>query len=95
MKNLKEVYKTQTEVTALVNLNKLDEKCGNKYQLPIKSWINNCHNLSVFFKYLDELRKRIYTTNPVENLHRQFRKFTKNRSFFPSNESLTKRIHIA
>lgn len=37
----------------------------------------------------------IYTTNAVENLHRQFRKVTKNRSVFPNDDALTKMIFLA
>ena len=33
------------------------------------------------------LRRLVYTTNPIENLHRQLRKVTKNRSVFPSVDS--------
>jgi len=95
MKDLKLIYQAPTEEAGLLNLEKLDEKWGDKYPFPIKSWRNNWDNLSVFFKYPAELRKMIYTTNAVENLHRQFRKVTKNRSVFPSDESLTKMIYLA
>jgi transposase-like protein len=42
-----------------------------------------------------EIRKIIYTTNAVENLHRQFRKVTKNRALFPSDDSLVKMLYLA
>ncbi|GEM_PF-5967059 len=28
------------------------------------------HNLSTFFEYEDQVRKIIYTTNPIEGMHR-------------------------
>ncbi len=95
IKDLKLVYQAPTEEAGLLNLEKLDEKWGDKYPFPIKSWKNNWDNLSVFFKYPAELRKMIYTTNAVENLHRQFRKVTKNRSVFPNDDALTKMIYLA
>jgi transposase-like protein len=95
MKDLKPVYTAPTEEAGLLLLDTLEEKWGSKYPYPIKSWRNNWNNLAVFFKYPDEIRKMIYTTNTVENLHRQFRKVTKNRSLFPNDESLTKMLYLA
>ena len=95
MKDLKTVYTAPTEEAGLVQLDKLEEKWGKKYPYPINSWRNNWNNLAVFFKYPDEIRKIIYTTNAVENLHRQFRKVTKNRALFPNNDSLVKMLYLA
>jgi len=95
MKDLKLVYTSPTEEAALIQLEKLDEKWGKKYPYPIKSWRNNWTNLAVFFKYPEEIRRMIYTTNVVENLHRQFRKVTKNRALFPNDDSLTKMLYLA
>ncbi len=39
----------------------------------IKSWQSNWENLSSYFKYSDPMRRVIYTTNPIEGLHRQIR----------------------
>ena len=77
MRDLKSVYKAPTEEAGLLALDKLEEKWGKKYPYPINSWKNNWDNLAVFFKYPEEIRTVIYTTNAVENLHRQFRKVTK------------------
>jgi len=95
MKDLKPVYQAPTEEAGLLALDRLEEKWGDKYPYPIKSWRNNWNNLAVFFKYPDEIRRLIYTTNAVENLHRQFRKVTKNRSLFPNDEALTKILYLA
>ena len=95
MKDLKPVYKAPTEEAGLLALDKLEEKWGKKYPYPINSWRNNWKHLAVFFKYPDEIRKVIYTTNAVENLHRQFRKVTKNRSLFPNDDALVKMLYLA
>jgi len=95
MKDLKLVYQAPTEEAGLLELDNLDQKWGDKYPYPIKSWRNNWENLSVFFKYSGEIRKMIYTTNAVENLHRQFRKVTKNRSLFPNDDALVKMLYLA
>ena len=51
-------------------------------------WKQNWSIVSTFFKYPEEIRKIIYTTNIVEVLHRQFRKVTKSKSIFPNDEAL-------
>ncbi len=95
MQELKEVYKAPTEEAALANLKQLEQNWAGKYSLAIKSWQNNWNNLSTFFKYPQEIRTIIYTTNAVEALHRQFRKVTKNRSLFPNEDALKKILFLA
>jgi len=95
MQELREVYKAPTEEAALNNLELLDEHWGGKYSLAIKSWRNNWVNLATFFKYPEEIRTVIYTTNAVEALHRQFRKVTKSKSLFPNDDALKKMLYLA
>jgi putative transposase len=95
MDNLREVYTAPTEEAATMALDKLEELWSNKYSYPIKMWRNNWVYASTFFKYPEEIRKIIYTTNAVESVHRQFRKLTKNKSSFPNDESLRKMLFLA
>ena len=94
-KDLKTVYSAATEESALHNLGIVEEKWGKKYILAMKSWRNNWDHLAVFFKYPQEIRTMIYTTNAVEALHRQFRKVTKSKSIFPSDDALKKMLYLA
>ena len=41
------------------------------------------------------MRKIIYTTNTVEGFNRQLRKVTKNKSVFPTDDSLLKMLYLA
>ena len=95
MKDLKLVYKADTKELAELNLDKLEEKWGEKYPIVIKSWRNNWHKLSTYFKYTEHIRKLIYTTNMVEGFHRQVRKVTKTKGAFTSDMALLKLIYIA
>jgi len=95
MQQLKTVYKAPTEEAAVENLNLLDETWGKRYSLAIKSWKQNWPNLSTFFKYPQEIRTIIYTTNAVEAVHRQFRKVTKSRAIFPNDDALKKMLFLA
>ena len=95
MTDLKEVYKANSKDLAESKLIELEEKWGKKYPLVLKSWNNNWHNLSGYFKYSTEIRKMIYTTNAVEGLHRQIRKVTKTKGAFTSQAALEKLIYLA
>jgi len=95
MQQLKTVYKAPTEEAAVENLNLLEETWGKKYSLAIKSWKQNWPNLSTYFKYPQEIRTIIYTTNAVEAVHRQFRKVTKSRAIFPNDDALKKMLFLA
>ena len=95
MKDLKLVYKADTEQLALDALDDLDEKWGKKYPSSISSWRNNWPQLSTYFKYPSEIRKLIYTTNSIENFNRQLRKVTKSRSIFPTDDALFKMLYLA
>lgn len=94
-RDFKGVYKAPSEASALEKLSEMREKWGKKYPYAIKSWENNWDVISPFFKYPEEIRKIIYTTNIIEGLHRQFRKVTKTKSIFPSDISLQKMLYLA
>lgn len=95
MANLKLVYKAFSKELAEHHLLELGEKWGKKYPAVIKSWNDNWESLSQFFKYPEELRRIIYTTNIVEGFHRQIRKYTKNKGAFTSENALIKLIYCA
>jgi transposase-like protein len=95
MVDLKAVYKASSLDLAEHNLLVLDEKWGMKYPMVIKSWNNNWSNLSTYFKYSEQLRKLIYTTNPIEGFHRQVRKYTKTKGAFTSENALFKLLYCA
>lgn len=95
MADLKLVYRASSQDLAEHQLLELGEKWGKKYPAVIKSWNDNWHNLSQYFKYPEELRRLIYTTNIVEGFHRQIRKYTKNKGAFTSENALLKLIYCA
>lgn len=95
MRDLKTVYTAVSEEAALLALDTLENTWGKKYSLSLKIWRNNWRNASTFFKYPDEIRSMIYTTNAVEAVHRQFRKVTKSKSIFPHDDALKKMLFLA
>ena len=95
VKDLKAIYQAPSEDSALSGLDELEEKWGKKYPSSVSSWRNNWSQLSTFLKYLEEIRKIIYTTNSIENFNRGLRKVTKAKSIFPSDDALFKSIYLA
>ena len=95
MADLKKVYAAIDEQTALSELENFDEKWGNKYPKIAISWREKWANLSTYFKYPQEVRTLIYTTNAIEGFNRQLRKVTKNKGGFPTDDSLLKMLYLA
>lgn len=95
MADLKKVYAAVDETTALTELDNFEEKWSNKYPKIAISWRVNWANLSTYFKYPEAVRTLIYTTNTIEGFNRQLRKVTKNKSVFPTDDSLLKMLYLA
>jgi len=93
--DLKSVYTAITEEQGRNGLAQVEKKWGKKYPLSVQSWIKNWDRVSTLYCYPEAVRKMIYTTNAVESLHRQFRKVTKNRSVFPSDDALLRMLYLA
>ena len=95
MADLKKVYAAVDEQTALYEIDAFDEKWSSKYPKIAISWRTNWANLATYFKYPQEVRTLIYTTNSIENFNRQLRKVTKAKSVFPTDDSLLKMLYLA
>lgn len=95
MEDLKSVYGASDEQSALSNLERFDEKWSKKYPKTAQSWKDNWVNLSTYFKYPQEVRTLIYTTNTIEGFNRQLRKVTKSKTVFPTDDSLLKMLYLA
>ena len=94
MKDLKLIYQAISKEAAEIELDNLESKWGKKYPIVIKSWRNKWEHLSAYFKYPEEIRRIIYTTNIIESVHRQFRKLTKTKGAFPNENSLLKLLYM-
>ena len=71
------------------------ERWDKKYPKISQSWRENWPNLSTYFKYPQEVRRLIYTTNTIEGFNRQLRKVTKSKAVFPTDDSLFKMLYLA
>jgi len=94
MADLKPVYRAVSKQAAEDALDDLEAKWGEQYPIVIKSWRRKWDDLSAYFKYPEDIRRIIYTTNAVEAVHRQFRKLTKTKGGFPNEDSLLKLLYL-
>lgn len=95
MADLKAVYAAPTEDIALENLEDFGEKWNSKYPKIYKSLSERWATLATYFKYPEQVRKLIYTTNAIEGFNRQLRKVTKSKTVFPTDDSLLKMLYLA
>ena len=93
--DLKAVYSAPTESSGREALELLNEKWKSKYPMIYKSWDIRWNDLTEFYKYPDEIRKAIYTTNAIESLNFQLRKVTRNKSTFPNDDAIFKVMYLA
>ena len=93
--DLKTIYTSKNEKEGYEQLQKVKEKWKSKYPTAFKSWKENWDAICPFFSYSEPVRKIMYTTNTIESLNRSYRKYTKTKSVFPSDESLMKCLYLA
>lgn len=92
--DMKAIYTCAGIAQAEVKLSEFAEKWEEKYPVVVKSWQANWYKLSSFFEFGKDIRRLMYTTNPIENVHRQMRKITKTKGSFSSDMALKKLIYL-
>jgi putative transposase len=93
--DMKFIYKAPTEESALKCLDEFKSKWGNEYPLALKIWDRDWERISTMYRFTEELRKLIYTTNAIESVHSQFRKVTRSKNQFPDDISVLKILYLS
>ncbi len=93
--DLKRIYQSVTEEEALLELDNFCARWDDKYPQISRSWRAHWSNLNTLFKYPQDIRKAIYTTNAIESLNSVIRKAIKKRKLFPSDDSARKVVYLA
>ncbi|MCL4158956.1 UNVERIFIED_CONTAM: hypothetical protein GTU68_028461, partial [Idotea baltica] len=93
--DLKRIYCSTTEEEGLLALDQFGKRWDEKYPLVSRSWQTHWPNLNTLFRYPEDIRKAIYTTNAIESLNSVIRKATKNRKLFPRDDSAKKVVYLA
>ncbi len=92
--DLKEIYAAVSETEAEAALESFENEWDKKYPAIAKSWKNNWNEVTPFFKFPDDIRRAIYTTNAIESLNSSLRKLLKNRGPFPSDDAVYKLFYL-
>lgn len=93
--DLKKVYTASTEEHAQTAMKAFEVKWGAKYSYVVDQWRNNWIELMAFLDFPQGMRKMIYTTNPVEALHRIMRKLVKSKAAWTSQTALVKQLYLS
>ena len=93
--DLKRIYNAPTEQIALEELNKVTDEWSKKYPRAMNRWHDNWDAICPIFKFSQNVRTVIYTTNAIESLNSAFRRLNSQRSVFPSDNALLKCLYLA
>ena len=93
--DLKKIYTSVDEEKGYEQLQEAKNKWSDKYSSAFKTWEENWDAICPFFQFSEHIIKIMYTTNTIESLNRQFRKFTKTKSVFPTDMALLKCLYLA
>jgi putative transposase len=93
--DLKPIYTAPNADEAARQLDAFDQKWGSKYPMIAKSWRAVWDNVVPFFKFPDDIRRAIYTTNAIESVNASIRHITKNRTLFPGDDAVFKLLYLA
>lgn len=93
-KDLRTVYTALNREAAQTAMEAFKVTWGRKYERLVESWEADWEELMAFMDYPKELRRMIYTTNPVEALHRIIRKLIKGKAAWVSDTALIKQIYL-
>jgi transposase-like protein len=93
--DLRGIYTAPTRDAAEAALDGFAQKWSSKYSYAVQSWRRNWEELTAFFDFPVEIRRIIYTTNIIENLNGKIRKYTKNKTSFPTDDAVMKSVFLA
>ena len=92
---LKHVAEKDKKAFGYETMLKVTEKWHDRYPNAMKRWDENWDVISPMFKFSQDVRKVIYTTNAIESLNSALRRLNSQRSVFPSDTALLKALYLA
>jgi len=93
--DLKTIYLAPDEDTGRQNLQAVTDKWSEKYPNAMSRWERDWDVITPIFKFSQEVRKVIYTTNAIESLNSTYKKLNRQRSVFPNDTALLKALYLA
>lgn len=92
--DLRKVYTASDRQQAAMALEAFGQKWDGKYKEIRLKWEQNWEELMAFMDYGQNIRRMIYTTNPVEAIHRIMRKVTKSKGPWTNDKALMKQLYL-
>jgi putative transposase len=93
---LRPIYTAPTEDAARAALEAFDASpLGQRFPTVSAAWHRAWTHVVPFFAFPPAIRRVLYTTNALENVHRQLRKIIKTRGHFPTDDAATKLLWLA
>jgi putative transposase len=93
---LKTIYTAPSEEAARAALDSFETSpLGRRFPTVSAAWRRAWVHVVPFFAFPPTIRRVLYTTNALENVHRQLRKIIKTRGLFPSDDAATKLLWLA
>lgn len=93
-RDLRKVYTAANKEQALLALEAFKATWGKQGERIAQSWESDWEELMAFMDFSGPIRRMIYTTNPVEALHRILRKVTKSKGAWVNEKALTKQLFL-
>lgn len=93
--DLRKIYTSANRQQAQAALESFGQKWDQKYKEIKPKWAENWDELMSFMDYSTNIRRMIYTTNPVEALHRIMRKVTKSKGAWVNDKGLLKQLYLS
>ncbi|MFZ1808697.1 MAG: IS256 family transposase [Cyclobacteriaceae bacterium] len=92
---LRKIYSAPTGQAALSAFELFKQEWGKSYGYVVEQWEQAWEELMAFMNFGIHIRRMIYTTNPVEALHRIIRKIVKGKAAWVSETALLKQIYLS
>jgi len=93
-RQLKLIYTAPTLEAAEAEFDVFADTWRDKYPAMIRSWETAWPEFIPFLDFPADLRKIVYTTNSIESLNARFRKATRRRGQFPTEQAAMKVLYL-
>lgn len=93
--DLKTIYHAPDEQSAISRLEAVSAAWNGKYPGCMKRWSESWDTISPMFKFSQNVRQVLYTTNAIESLNSGYRRLNRGRNAFPSDTALLKALYLA
>jgi len=92
--DLKKIYGAENRINAEMAMDAFESKWKKTYPEISRKWRSEWDDLMNFMDFKADLRRIMYTTNPVEAVHRIMRKTTKTKNAWTNEKALIKQIYL-